>query len=1570
LRTTNRQLTPTYEAILQQTLNLSADDALSYLKNWKPVLDVVIGDYSRGTGGENNYGFIFSNIATANEDLGGTTPLGLVDIVDALGVPRDIVIAQAGDVILGTNAPDIIYLDYGNQVARGGGGLDNYIMGKAFGHDTIDDVEVYGRDTEGDDVLRFTQYNVSDLTFKRENTDLLISVNGHNDQDIRIADQFHGKMTGLFGANIDDNHGIAEFVFADGTVWDKYDLASAVSQVIPVNGIVAGTPDIDVLDGGSSGDYVMKGGRDSDTYIYGRNYGNDTIDDVSDYALQIGSNLVQFKPDISSTDVTFSRNGDSDDLVVHVAGSDHTLTIKNMFEPTYTAVFDTLYFNRMDAFTFTDEESDPITWQEVERQVIAAAETDGNDSVYGFHENDTLAGGKGDDFLSGGDGSDTYLFNVGDGHDTIEDRQLNLLSGGDNKVVFGPGIRPQDVTLERSTDEYGADITFHFAGTDDTLKVVNEFDYSTINVNFDQIQSFAFADGTVWTPADLRQLYISQVSTSGNDTIEGFWTDDSIAGGTGNDVLRGGDGSDTYYFAPGFGDDTIEETTRYITYSSNDVVEFGPGIAANDIILTRGDRDGSGRFNDLILSVNGTADRINIPDEFANSAYFGPWDSIETVRFADGTTWSRDEIAQRALQEAMTSGDDTIVGYYTADTLDGGAGNDKLYGRGGGDTYLFGRGYGNDTIEDRWATVYEDQPDRVLFKDDVSPQDVTFTRDGNDLLISIVGTSDTLRITSQFYTAFMFQVEHFQFADGTVYGVDDVNRMVIANQRTPGNDTVLGFDGPDTLDGGAGNDLLNGAGGGDTYIFDRSYGSDTIADNAPWDGATDRVAFGNAITPTDVSVSRSGDDLLVCVSGSGDLLTVRGQFASTNDPSFETANRIELFSFADGTTWTAAQLDAAVLQAAETSGDDTITGYAFGAETLDGGSGNDLLVGKTGGDTYRFGIGDGSDTIDDQGDERGAATDTVAFKSGISPDAITLQRLGSDLVVGINGAADQLTIKGQYSHGSSTNVIEQFTFADGTIWSASDVDRGLVAKQASSGNDTIHGLDGADTIDGLAGDDLMIGGTGADTYVFGRGSGSDTIQDQGDSSASILDTVSFASGLAPTDLQFFRRGNALLLEIAGSADQLTIQRQFSPTDATNRIEQFVFADGTVLSAADLASQAQLVGTDAYIYSMEDGDFILDDVAATGRTRLQFSDLSPTQIQLHHSADGQDLIISVPGTGASLRLVGELASGSTGKIQSLEFAGGSVIDLSNLVLDLARTNDTIVLTDPASPSLATIPGNAAYVLNLHEGNVNLQNHASSIGPTRFDTLLLSDVTPDELIVSRRGADLFINAPALDSTATVLGEFSSTDRDGIQQIEFADGTVWNHDQIAAAAWYRAGNGNEVVVAQDGNATLVAGSGDDTLWGGEGSETFIYASSDGNLRIEDHSEYEWNSTTQHVDWVWWKNGPRSNTLQFSDLNASDVVASRSGSDLVLLDAATGRSIMVAGGGTSPETRGALARAASPPHRHAAVSPSGRHYDLPRVGALGMEFAAMFANAIEVCDARRRPSRRHGDPGNRLSS
>lgn len=48
----------------------------------------------------------------------------------------------------------------------------------------------------------------------------------------------------------------------------------------------------------------------------------------------------------------------------------------------------------------------------------------GNDVVVAWGGDDLITGGAGDDVLSGGPGHDTYVFNLGDGVDTITDQAL------------------------------------------------------------------------------------------------------------------------------------------------------------------------------------------------------------------------------------------------------------------------------------------------------------------------------------------------------------------------------------------------------------------------------------------------------------------------------------------------------------------------------------------------------------------------------------------------------------------------------------------------------------------------------------------------------------------------------------------------------------------------------------------------------------------------------------------------------------------------------------------------------------------------------------------------------------------------------------------------------------------------------------------------------------------------------------------------------------------------------------------------------------------------------------------
>ncbi len=130
-----------------------------------------------------------------------------------------------------------------------------------------------------------------------------------------------------------------------------------------------------------------------------------------------------------------------------------------------------------------------------------------------------------------------------------------------------------------------------------------------------------------------------------------------------------------------------------------------------------------------------------------------------------------------------------------------------------------------------------------------------------------------------------------------------------------------------------------------------------------------------------------------------------------------------------------------VLQSSSSEADNTA--YYNTTNVFLGGTGNDLLIGSAGSDTYVFNRGDGQDTIRDNplgsiyntNDLRGGLIqDTVQFGSGITTADIGAQRSGDDLLVTIADSAnptanDQITI-GNWFLGAQYRI-ENFSFTDG-----------------------------------------------------------------------------------------------------------------------------------------------------------------------------------------------------------------------------------------------------------------------------------------------------------------------------------------------------------------------------------------------------------------------------------------------------------------------------------------------------------------------------------------------------------
>ncbi len=198
----------------------------------------------------------------------------------------------------------------------------------------------------------------------------------------------------MFGGDVSRDTGVHEIVFADGVVWDKMDIAQAVSHPLATDDTLVGTPDVDVLDGGAGTD-SLTGGNDTDLYRFGTGYGHDTVEENMENVLVDGFDIVQFGEGLTLEDVEFRRIGISNTVEVEILASGDILTVLGQFDATYTGPLDKVWLDRIEAFAF--EDGSYMTWDGLMQQLVADAKTTGNDTITGFSYEDTLDGGAGND---------------------------------------------------------------------------------------------------------------------------------------------------------------------------------------------------------------------------------------------------------------------------------------------------------------------------------------------------------------------------------------------------------------------------------------------------------------------------------------------------------------------------------------------------------------------------------------------------------------------------------------------------------------------------------------------------------------------------------------------------------------------------------------------------------------------------------------------------------------------------------------------------------------------------------------------------------------------------------------------------------------------------------------------------------------------------------------------------------------------------------------------------------------------------------------------------------------------
>ncbi|WP_145840404.1 calcium-binding protein [Denitratisoma sp. DHT3] len=1407
------------------------------------------------------------------------------------------VIAGLGgnDVIEGLGGDDVLDGGAGNDILYGGAGNDIYRFGFGSGQDVINDLDsTFGN---VDTIQMLDGVVPDDVVATRDVSNLYLRLNNGTDW-LTLQNWFSGN-----------SYQIERVRFADGTEWNAAAMQALSNIPTAYSDYIQATPADDVLDGlggndhiyGGAGNDMLSGGigndylsgdTGNDTYLFGRGDGQDTI---SSYEWNTSKqDVLRFKTGISSADVVVSRQ--SDNLILKIAGTQDQITVQSYFSNDGA-------FNAYGLESIQFEDGSPAwDYAAVKAKSLLATGSDdtlygfgsddvlegrgGNDTLYGQGGNDTLSGGVGNDYLGGDAGNDIYLFGRGDGQDTISN--YDITQGKQDVLRFKTGIAPADVVVSRQSNN----LILKIAGTQDQVMVQNYFSNDGA-FNAYGLESIQFEDGSpAWDYAAVKAK--SLLATEGDDSLYGFASDDvldglggndqilggagndTLSGGTGNDHLSGEDGNDSlvggggtdnldggpgndiYLFGRDDGQDTISSYDS--TQGKQDVLRFKTGISPTDVVVSR-------QGINLILKVAGAQDQITVHNYFAYDGAFNPY-GIESIQFADGTTWNLAAVKARSLlgTEAgdviygfdsadvvdALAGDDLVYGNAGNDTLSGGAGNDRLYGGSGedildggagndslqgevgNDIYLFGSGAGQDSIYD-----YDTTPgnvDTLRLAAGVLPADVAFKRDLNNLYLSLHTSTDQLTLTNWFSSS--TKVERLVFADGTEWtepdilarmpsatNGDDVLVGTAANDTISGlsgNDVLYGQGGDDVLDGGTGNDFLYGGEGNDTYLFGLGSGWDSVSDTA---GSGDMVRMTDGVLPEQVTVDRDSINLYLRMNGGADQLTL-SEWMSTD------SHKVERIEFGDGTVWDVARL---LLRAGVGQGNNIVTGTSAD-DVLEGLGGNDAIYGLGGNDTLLGGVG----------------------------------------------------------------------------------------------SDRLYGGEGNDVLDGGSGDDYLEGGGGSDTYLFGPGSGQDVIVDAV-ATYGAINKVRLAEGVLPSDVHVKFYGNGILyLGLNHYADRVTLgntEVEFSDgtrwTQATMRamansgseLSDVLFGteDGDILDGAggdDLilgnggndvlkggAGNDYLyggLGNDIYIFGLGFGhDYISDSDSTVGNLDTVHMEAGTTPADVHVSRDQQNLYLDLDHGNDRLTLAGWFANNDS-RIERVVFSDGTEWDIAHLqaLTSIATTGDDHLMGTSGDDVLAGLAGNDrleggdgndTYQFNAGDGwdliwegdDPSMQDMDSLTfgnGITPESVSVLAGVNGRDnltlLLADGQGrvdiAQYFSGSP-LYYGGGYGGGMEAAVLASIEEIKFANGAVWDLAAVKALARTEGTDadeslygsskddtlsshaGRDWVYGYGGNDTLDGGSGDDRLNGGSGDDIYCFGSGYGQDEV-----YEYDATAGNVDTV----------------------------------------------------------------------------------------------------------------------
>jgi Ca2+-binding RTX toxin-like protein len=624
-----------------------------------------------------------------------------------------------------------------------------------------------------------------------------------------------------------------------------------------------------------------------------------------------------------------------------------------------------------------------------------------------------------------------------------------------------------------------------------------------------------------------------------------------------------------------------------------------------------------------------------------------------------------------------------------------------------------------------------------------------------------------------------------------------------------GNDVLIGGSGSDMLFGQSGNDTLLGKGG-----FDSLFGgseNDTLTG-----GDADDLVFGES--GNDRMIWNPGDDTDLNEGGAGlDIVEVNGgggteQFTTTANGTRVRFDRVNPapFSLDIGTSenlvvnmnggddsFSATGNLAALIKITVDggTGNDTILG-SNGADLLLGGDGNDFIDGQqgndvallgAGNDAFQWDPGDGSDIVEGQD-----GTDTMLFNGSAGSEIFTASANGGrvlltrnlgNIVMDLN---DVESVELNTLGGADTTVVNDL--------SGTDLVEFNVLQSGTIGGTTGDGAADVVIVNGTNGDDIIdVFGFGSLAAVVGLHAVVSLAGTEGANDSLVINALGGDDGVTATTMP----AGVIKLTIDGGAGDDTLL-------GSQGADVFLGGDGNDFIFGDNGNDLALMGAGDDIFQWNPGDGNDTIEGQYGADQMLFF------------GSGASENVNILANGGRVLFTRDIASVTMDldDVETIEFRalGGadniivgdlSGTDVTRVDLDLRGPNGG---TDGAADSVIVNGTNGADVFGAagDAGGVNVFGLQSAVN------IFHPEAANDRLTLNGLGGDDVIDATSLEA-------------DGIQLT------------------MNGGLGADIFLGSEGNDLINGGDGNDVAFMAAGDDTFVWNPGDDNDTLEGQDGFD---------------------------------------------------------------------------------------------------------------------------------